>query len=98
VLRSRHFTIRACASPLAFPRAGIIVPRYGHSAVDRNRLKRRLREVIRTDLLSAEIGLDLVLRAAPRAYQLSFAALRSEVAGMIGRAVLMKPGMACGPS
>lgn len=98
VVRSRHFTIRACASPLAFPRAGIIVPRYGHTAVDRNRLKRRLREVIRQQLLPAGIGLDIVLRAAPRAYALSYASLSAEVGDIIGKAVQLKPGTACGPS
>jgi RNase P protein component len=32
-------------------RVGFVVPKYGHSSVDRNRLKRRLRELVRTQLL-----------------------------------------------
>ena len=35
------------------PRVGIVVPRHQHSAVDRNRLKRRLRELVRLELLPA---------------------------------------------
>jgi RNase P protein component len=32
-------------------RVGFVVPKYGHSSADRNRLKRRLRELVRTQLL-----------------------------------------------
>ena len=85
MVRTRHVSIRACASPLDFPRVGIIVPRHGRSAVDRNRLKRRLREIIRQDVLTAERGLDIILKAAPGAYAVPFAALRTEVNGVLGR-------------
>ena len=44
-------TLRAIASLRAFPRVGFVVPRYKHSAVDRNRLKRRLRELASLELL-----------------------------------------------
>ena len=33
------------------PRVGFIVPRHGHSAVERNRLRRRLREIARREWL-----------------------------------------------
>lgn len=67
------------ASPLAHPRVGVIVPRYKHSAVDRNRLKRRLRELARLALLPEIPSLDLVIRARPEAYDASFATLRAEL-------------------
>lgn len=67
------------ASPLAHPRVGVIVPRYKHSAVDRNRLKRRLRELARLALLPGIPSLDLVIRARPEAYDASFATLRAEL-------------------
>ena len=86
-MRTRHFSIRACASPLGFPRVGIIVPRHGQSAVDRNRLKRRLREIIRQDVLPADRGLDIIVRAAPGAYAVPFAELRSEVSGLVRRLI-----------
>jgi ribonuclease P protein component len=53
--------------------------------VDRNRLKRRLREIIRQDLLPAEHGVDVVVRTSPGAYALQFADLRTEVSGVLGK-------------
>jgi ribonuclease P protein component len=59
--------------------------------VDRNRLKRRLREVLRLDLLPAGGGVDVVVRASPRAYTLPFATLRAEIGEALGRAAPVKP-------
>jgi ribonuclease P protein component len=53
--------------------------------VDRNRLKRRLREIIRQDILAGERGLDIIVRAAPGAYSVPFADLRTEMSGVMGR-------------
>jgi ribonuclease P protein component len=75
-----HLDVRAIASPLGHPRVGIVVPRYSGSAVDRNRLKRRLRELVRTRLLSAVPSVDVVIRARPDAYVASFDALEADVA------------------
>lgn len=61
------------------------MPRHGQSAVNRNRLKRRLREIIRQDVLPGERGLDIVIRTAPGAYSVPFADLRVEVNGVISR-------------
>ena len=83
--RSRHISIRACASPLGFPRVGIIVPRFGHTAVDRNRLKRRLREIVRQDVFPETRGLDIIIKVAPSAYSLAFAELRAALHGVLGR-------------
>ena len=55
------------------------MPRYKHSAVDRNRLKRRLRELARLELLPVLRPMDVVLRVAPHAYGRDFAALREEI-------------------
>jgi ribonuclease P protein component len=64
-------------------RVGLVVPRYKHTAVDRNRLKRRLRELIRLELLPmlAELPapVDLVIRVVPPAYARDFDALRRQV-------------------
>ena len=54
---------------------GSIVPRYAHTAVARNQLKRRLRELTRTRLLPVLPPVDLVIRALPLAYAASFEAL-----------------------
>ena len=48
---------------------GVIVPRYGSSAVARNRVRRRLREQGRRHILPKLMPVDLVIRALPGAYQ-----------------------------
>lgn len=62
------------------PRVGVVVPRHGHSIVDRNRLQRRLRELLRTGWLPAqrvaERPQDLLVLARPAAYEASFEDLR----------------------
>ena len=60
-----------------------MVPRYKHTAVARNRLKRRLRELSRLRLLPADIAADVVVRVRPEAYEASFDALVLD----IGRAL-----------
>jgi ribonuclease P protein component len=59
---------------------GFIVPRYKHSAVDRNRLKRRLREIVRTTLLPVLPAVDIVVRARPEAYRAPVPALGAQLA------------------
>lgn len=58
----------------------MIVPRHGHTAVDRNKLKRRLREIVRVQLLSNLPAIDLVIRSRPTAYAQPFAAIATELA------------------
>jgi ribonuclease P protein component len=58
------------------------VPRHQHSAVDRNRLKRRLRELARIALLpSLRLGTatDVAIRARREAYDAGFDGLRRDV-------------------
>jgi ribonuclease P protein component len=66
---------------------GLIVPRYKHSAVDRNRLKRRLREIVRTGVLP-RLGtqpVDVVVRALPHAYEAPFETLRDQLTRTVGK-------------
>ncbi len=58
------------------PRMGLIVPKFRSSAVARNRLRRRLREIWRRDLRPYQPAWDLVIRARPEAYAASFDRLR----------------------
>jgi ribonuclease P protein component len=74
-----HLDVRAVASPLGHPRVGLVVPRYSGSAVDRNRLKRRLRELVRTRLLPVAPSVDVVIRARRDAYAASFDALEADM-------------------
>lgn len=82
-MRTASLEVRAVASLQAFPRVGFVVPRYKHSAVDRNRVKRRLREAVRLDMLSPlqalAAPLDVVVRALPSAYARDYDTLRAEL-------------------
>jgi ribonuclease P protein component len=64
-------------------RVGLIVPRYKQSAVARNRLKRRLRELTRLRLLPADFPADVVVRIRPDAYDATFEALTADVQGAL---------------
>jgi ribonuclease P protein component len=77
--RLSDLDVRAAPSGRPHPRVGIIVPRYKHSAVDRNRLKRRLRELIRTQLLPVLPPIDVVVRAFPSAYNAGFDGLAEQI-------------------
>lgn len=60
-------------------RVGLIVPLHKHSAVDRNRLKRRLRELARTRLIPSGLPADIVVRIRPEAYGASFETLTVDI-------------------
>ena len=78
-IRTRHLDVRILASPLSHLRAGVLVPRYSESAVARNRLKRRLRELIRTRLLPVSLSVDIVIRARPDTYHAAFDELAADI-------------------
>jgi ribonuclease P protein component len=61
------------------PRMGLIVPRFQASAVARNRLRRRLKELWRLELQAHQPAWDLVIRARREAYAASFDQLRGEL-------------------
>lgn len=61
----------------------MVVPAHGRQLVKRNRVKRRLREIARRDLLprarAAGARDDLVLRARPSAYDTPYRRLRDDL-------------------
>ena len=81
--RMRHVDVFFAASPVAIPRFGLVVPKHRHRIVERNRLKRRLREIARTEVLPRLRGagrpLDVLVRARPEAYAAGFEALRDDL-------------------
>ena len=81
--RTTHLDVFFAASPASRPRLGVLVPKHRHEVVERNLLKRRLRELGRTRVLpalwSARRSLDVMLRARAEAYEASFAELREEL-------------------
>lgn len=69
---------------------GLIVPRFQSSAVARNRLRRRLKEIWRREIQGRQPGWDLVIRARREAYRASFDALRAQL--LAWRDATMGPG------
>ncbi len=60
---------------------GLIVPRFRCTAVARNRLRRRLKEIWRREVRAAQPAWDLIVRARREAYDAPFDVLRSELLG-----------------
>ena len=56
-----------------------MVPKYGHSSVERNKLKRRLRELARRQLLTLAASCDVLVRARRQAYQATFERLQGDI-------------------
>jgi len=76
-------------SPVAHPRVGLVVPKHRRNSVQRNKLKRRLREVLRLEilprLLEANAPLDVLVRARKEAYDATFEQLHEEMLGWIDK-------------
>ncbi|MEJ2542055.1 MAG: ribonuclease P protein component [Gemmatimonadota bacterium] len=81
--RTTHLDVFSAASPSSFPRFGLVVPKHRRRIVDRNRLKRRLREIARLEILPglrrAGCDLDVLVRARPHAYDAGYERLRDEL-------------------
>ncbi len=75
------------ASPVAHPRVGIIVPKHRRNSVERNKLKRRLREVLRLEVLprlaSHEAAVDILVRARREAYNATYDQLHDELTDFV---------------
>jgi ribonuclease P protein component len=78
-----HLDVFDSASPFAFSRVGVVVPKHRHTAVQRNLVKRRLREVLRSEVLprlgECGVAADVLVRARREAYDASYAQLRLEL-------------------
>jgi ribonuclease P protein component len=70
-------------SPALRMRLAVVVPKHGRKIVERNRLKRRLRESARLELLAHCLdrgaAIDILIRARPPAYEAGFQQLRDEI-------------------
>ena len=67
------------ANDAGHPRLGLVVPKFRSSAVARNRLRRRLKEIWRRGGQQQVGNVDVVFRARREAYQASGAALHEAV-------------------
>jgi len=72
-------------------RVGIVVPRHRRNAVERNLLKRRLRELARLLVLPLGMPVDLVIWAQRSAYEMSFDRLRQELESLLPRLQRLDP-------
>ncbi len=78
------------------PRVGLTVGKVMGKAVDRNRIKRRLREVVRRNVALLPRSTDVVLHPRRSVIDLDYLALEREVAGVfrsIGRMVVREERM-----
>lgn len=92
--------VRVAASPSSHAQVGVIVPKYKRTIVERNRLRRRLRELARVRLLpvlagtkvehGTALGADggvraVLIRALPTAYSASFDGLARDIDAVVAR-------------
>ena len=70
-------------------RAGFSVSKRVGGAVVRNRVKRRMREIVRQILPEVAPGWDLVFVARAPAAEAEYAALAQDIAGLLRRAKLL---------
>src|SRR5207253_4981173 len=71
--RTDHLDLFTRPSPVACSRLAVIVPRHRHTAVHRNLLRRRIREISRRQVLpTLAVFTDIAVRARPAAYEASF--------------------------
>lgn len=77
--RLAHLDVMWADNLTGHPRLGLIVPKFQSTAVARNRLRRRLRELWRRELMGTVPGWDVVIYARREAYAAEYHALRSEL-------------------
>ena len=75
------------ASTEARPRLGLVVPKHGHHIVERNLVKRRLREIGRRHVMPCLFrmapSIDLLVRARRDAYGAPYSQLEAELLGVV---------------
>ncbi len=88
---ARCLTLKAIRNGLAESRFGFAIGvKVAKRAVQRNLLKRRLREIVRKDLPATSAGYDLVFMARPGATSLSFPELEAMVADLLAKSGLAR--------
>lgn len=82
--RVRGSVLELFSRPAAGPksRATCITPKHGHTSVERNRLRRRLKALAAELLIARGESRDWLIRTRPDAYDRSFRELSTELAGL----------------
>lgn len=84
-LRTEHLEVRVADSLFPYVRVAVVVGKHGHLIVQRNRLRRRLRELVRVKMMPSLGKVDLVIRSLPCAYEATFDQLIAEVEELAGQ-------------
>ena len=80
---SRSFVVFIVANGLPHSRFGLTTPRRLGAAHDRNRIRRRVREILRTSKSELPPGLDVVLNPRRSAGERGFADLKMELISLL---------------
>ena len=81
---SRSFVLFVLKNNLAHSRFGLTTPRKLGKAHDRNRLRRRVREILRTSRPAIPDGFDFVVNPRRSAIVRDFEDLRGELVALLG--------------
>jgi len=85
VYRGRLFSVHALPNTLGEPRLGLSVSRKVGTAVKRNKVRRRLKEMFRSSAKRLPSDLDFVISARPAAAEASFEELNEEFSRLVHR-------------
>jgi ribonuclease P protein component len=85
--RTPHLELAWRPNQVGHPRVAFVVPRFQFTAVARNRLRRRLKEMLRREALSTLPSVDLVVRTKRVAYSAPASSLHSELMDSVRRIV-----------
>lgn len=85
VYRGRLFSVHVLPNTVGKPRLGLSVSKKVGTAVKRNGVRRRLKEIFRSSADKLPCDLDLVVSARPAAAEASFKELKEEFLGSLSR-------------
>ena len=81
---SRSFVVFVLPNGLHHSRVGLTTPRKIGMAVSRNKIRRRVREILRVAWSSVPCGIDIVVNPRRSACEREFADLRTELLSLLG--------------
>jgi ribonuclease P protein component len=81
---SRSFVAFVLPNELGYTRFGFTTPRKLAKAHDRNRIRRRIREILRTARREVPAGFDVVINPRRSAGERKFDELRTELINLLG--------------
>lgn len=85
-LQASLLTVWLARGSTLHSRVAIVVALHGHSKVARNRLKRRLRYIVRTEILPTAVeAYDAIVSARSEAYSATFDTLRTSLVQVFSR-------------